>query len=419
MTNLPRLLIILLCSIPNLALPAAAQTEVPPPVFPKPQPLPETEPLPPLENILPQPTTPPEQPEPSTDIPATVTVTQFNVEGSTVFSPEELATVLEPFTNRPLSFAQLLEAQQAITQLYFDKGYITSGAFIPPQEIADGVVTIQVIEGEVEEIKIEGLGHLKPGYVRSRVALGAKKPFNRNKLLNALQLLQLDPLIDKLDAELASGSRPGKSILTVKAIDADAFSLQIGMDNQRSPSVGSTRRTLDIEHGNVLGIGDRFHVGYINTNGSNSLNDLSYTIPINPQNGTIGFSYSLSNSHIIEEPFDQLDIESNTVDYELTYRQPILQTPNQELALGLTASRQESKTELLNEPFPLSAGADENGETKVSALRFFQDYTARDNRQVFALRSQFSFGIDAFDATTNEDTLQENGIYFQLEYRPF
>jgi hemolysin activation/secretion protein len=169
MTNLPRLLIILLCSIPNLALRAAAQTEVQPPVFPKPQPLPETEPLPPLEDLLPQPTTPPEQPEPSTDLPATVTVTQFNVEGSTVFSPEELATILEPFTNRPLSFAQLLEAQQAITQLYFDKGYITSGAFIPPQEIADGVVTIQVIEGEVEEIKIEGLGHLKPGYVRSRV----------------------------------------------------------------------------------------------------------------------------------------------------------------------------------------------------------------------------------------------------------
>ena len=71
--------------------------------------------------------------------------------------------------------------------------------------------------------------------------------------------------------------------------------------------------------------------------------------------------------------------------------------------MGLTASRQESETELLDIPFPLSAGADEQGRTRVSALRFFQEWTTRSSTQAFALRSQFSLGLDAFGSTINED----------------
>jgi len=63
----------------------------------------------------------------------------------TVFSPEELAAVTQPFTGS-VSFAQLLQARSAVTQLYIDQGYITSGAFLPEQTLENGQVTIQVIE---------------------------------------------------------------------------------------------------------------------------------------------------------------------------------------------------------------------------------------------------------------------------------
>ncbi len=73
------------------------------------------------------------------------------------------------------------------------------------------------------------------------------------------------------------------------------------------------------------------------------------------------------------------------------------------MAVGLSVNRRESETSLLNEPFSLSLGADERGRTRISALRFFQDWTQRDIRQVIAARSQFNLGIDAFDATTNAE----------------
>jgi hemolysin activation/secretion protein len=41
--------------------------------------------------------------------------------------------------------------------------------------------------------------------------------------------------------------------------------------------------------------------------------------------------------------------------------------------------------------------------TRVSALRFFQEWTSRNSREVIALRSQFSLGLDVLNATVNQD----------------
>ena len=52
-------------------------------------------------------------------------------------------------------------------------------------------------------------------------------------------------------------------------------------------------------------------------------------------------------------------------------------------------------------PFSFSEGP-EDGKSRVSAIRFTQDWVKRDAKTVLAARSQFSFGIDAFDATVTE-----------------
>ncbi|NJN73063.1 MAG: ShlB/FhaC/HecB family hemolysin secretion/activation protein, partial [Limnothrix sp. RL_2_0] len=151
------------------------------------------------------------------------------------------------------------------------------------------------------------------------------------------------------------------------------------------------------------------NVSYINTEGSDSLDNFGYTVPINVHNGTLGFRHSRTNSNIIEEPFTLIDIVSESRLYELSLRQPILQTPNKEIALGLNFGHQKSQTFILGDiGFPLSNGADDNGVTKISAFRFFQEYTNRNNRQVFALRSQFNLGTSLFGATINDNAPGSN-----------
>ncbi|WAK74656.1 hypothetical protein AP9108_32925 [Arthrospira sp. PCC 9108] len=60
-------------------------------------------------------------------------VEKFSFEGNTAFSDQQLAEVTQSFLNRPITFAELLQARSAITNLYISEGYITSGAFIPPR----------------------------------------------------------------------------------------------------------------------------------------------------------------------------------------------------------------------------------------------------------------------------------------------
>ncbi|BAY09851.1 ShlB/FhaC/HecB family hemolysin secretion/activation protein [Calothrix sp. NIES-2098] len=378
--------------------------DVQPPV-PSPSPSPiQPQPLPPPEQLLPSPgPTTPEQPFPE-KLPETIVVDRFEVVGSTVFSQEELAKATAEFTKRPISLAEIFQARSKITDLYVKKGYITSGAYIPPQTIKSGVVRIQVVEGKLEEIQVTGTRRLNPNYVRSRLAIATKAPLNRERLLEALQLLQLNPLIKNLSAELSAGSRPGVSVLQVEVKEARTFSSQIVLDNGRSPSVGSFRRRLQINQANLLGFGDGFNFAYTNTDGSNAF-DVGYTLPLNARNGTLAFNFGTTSSNVIEEPFNILDIQSSSRYYEITYRQPIIQTPTQEFALGLTASRRESEASYLDIdriPFP-SRGADEQGRTRISALRFFQEWTSRNSREVIALRSQFNLGIDVLNPTINQE----------------
>ncbi len=391
---------------PPVTPPLPPPQDVQPPV-PLPLPPPEVpQPLPPPAELFPPsvPTPTLEEPLPG-NFPQNIVVERFEVVGSTVFSPEELALATAEFTKRPISLTEVYQARSKITDLYVQNGYITSGAYIPPQTIQSGVIKIQVVEGKLEDIQITGTRRLNPNYVRSRLAIATSAPLNRQRLLEALQLLQLNPLIQNVSAELSAGSRSGVSLLEVKISEAKTFNSQIVLDNGRSPSVGSFRRGLRLNEANLLGFGDSLSLGYTNTDGSNSF-DGSYTLPLNPRNGTLTFNYGTTSSNVIEPAFTVLDIESASRYYELTFRQPIVQTPTQEFALGLTASRRESEASFFpgrveRIAFP-SLGADEQGRTRVSALRFFQEWTSRNSREVIALRSQLNLGLDVLNATVNQ-----------------
>lgn len=355
-------------------------------------------------------------------------VQNFHFVGNTVFSDEELAAETQDLLNRPLSFGELQTAANTITEHYEDKGYITSGAYIPPQTTQNRVVTVQILEGTLEDIQVRTSGNLNPNYVVRRIERVVVGPVNEDQLIEALQLLQLDPRIDRLSAELAAGVQPGTNLLDVRVEERNAVTASLGLDNDRSPTVGSFRQQANSGIANLFGIGDVASLAYSNTEGTGNWN-LGYQLPINALDGTVSLLYSTGDSRIVEAPFDQVDIQADTRTYEVSYRQPLLRRVQprrdeengstatdegenssppsdyvfREFALGLTASRRDTQTSILDRNFPLSPGADNQGETEISVLRFFQDWTQRDSREVLALRSEFSLGVDWFGATVNDD----------------
>ena len=376
----------------------------------------------------------PSSPEPYSpvEISDKIFITQLKFVGNTIFSAENLGQIqvilddqlvaINAIQNQNLSLTQLFQITTQIAEFYAQAGYRTSGAIILIPETTritgKGDVTIQVIEGVLEEIIVEPSQASKPhrltNYLRSRLGVVVNKPLNVDRLLEALQLLQLDPLVETISAQLSEGSTKGKSRLEVRYNAANTTRVSLQVDNSRVPSIGSVERGISVQQGNLSGLGDQIGLEYFNTNGSNQWN-FTYDIPLNAKNGSLHLEYVNNDSWVVEYPFEDInndgyqpDIRSNYQYYELTLRQPIIQSVKnqtyQEFSLSLGATLLNSQS-LLFSDIPLSLSADKEGNTKTFALRFSQEFIQQNAREVWALSSEFSLGMDAFDATIKSELI--------------
>ena len=158
-----------------------------------------------------------------------------------------------------LSFTELFKVRSAVTEVYSEAGYITSSAIIPPQEFSadGGTLTVRVLEGTLENVEVVSPGRLNSSYVRRRLEQSLTAPLNTDALLAGLQLLQLDPLIQRVSAELSAGPQQGESLLTVTVEEADSNWFDLRTDNARSPSVGTFQQEVTYTEANLLGNGER------------------------------------------------------------------------------------------------------------------------------------------------------------------
>jgi len=147
---------------------------------------------------------------------------------------------------------------------------------------------------------------------------------------------------------------------------------------------------------------------------SNGFYSSSYSLPLNANNGTLNLRYSTNNSKIIEAPFQDLGIRSDSQTFSVGIRQPLTRSISNEFAIGLNFDLRRSRTFLLDDiPFSFSEGP-KDGVSKVTAIRFFQDWVDRSSNRVLAVRSQFSLGINAFDATINSGNVPDGQFFSWL-----
>ncbi|NER27515.1 MAG: ShlB/FhaC/HecB family hemolysin secretion/activation protein [Symploca sp. SIO1C4] len=366
-----------------------------------PQPPPKLEPLPP-GNQPPVQVPPTPEPQTAPDSQA-ILVEKIEVTGSSIFSQKQLKEITAPFEGDYLTLEQLIEVADAITQLYLEKGFITSRAIVVNQEIKDGIVEIRVIEGRIEEIRIEGAKRLE-NYVRSRILLGARKPLNTAKLEDQLRLLRIDPLFENIEASLRAGTRTGESIIIVRVTEANPFEGNLSVDNYSTPSIGSERLSSELRYRNLTGNGDEIFASYErSTTGGSNIFETSYRLPLNPKNGTLQLRTVFNRSEVTEEPFRELfEFEGNSELYEFSLRQPLVRTTRQEFALSLGFSFQENQSLVDGVGFG-GPGADSEGITRTSIIKFGQDYLRRDLKGAWSARSLFSLGTGWFGASVNPD----------------
>ncbi|MBH0177594.1 MAG: ShlB/FhaC/HecB family hemolysin secretion/activation protein [Nitrospira sp.] len=348
--------------------------------------------------------------------PVKVFAREFRFEGQTIVTTQELQALAAPYTGREVTTEDLESLRTAVTLHYVQRGYVTSGAIIPDQAVTDGLVRIQIIEGALAEIHVDGARWLWPSYYQRRIALGAGPPVNIYTLQERLQLLQQDPRVQRINAELRRGIAPGRNELNVRVSESLPFKAWVEFSNHQSPAVRAERWLATIAHESLTGNGDRFQFTYgqsipmNNTTGVLPMINVSYVLPITAYDTSLAVAYRRSDFNVVSEPFRALGIEGHTEVFSIMLKQPVYRTLNHVVNLGIQGEYLYNKNMLLGQSFDFFAGY-QNGAANVAALRFLQDWTYRTQDSIVGVHSRFSMGADVLDATINSGPVADSRYF--------
>ncbi|MEO5356970.1 MAG: BamA/TamA family outer membrane protein [Nitrospirae bacterium YQR-1] len=345
----------------------------------------------------------------------TVFVKTIRIQQSTVFTKEQLESITKDYTGREISFMELETLRSALTQYYISHGFINSGVIIPDQKVENGEIILIAVEGKLTDIEVTGNKYFSSEYIKGKLRLYSGTPLDINDLQKALQIMLQNPMIQRLNAELAPGLKPGESVLTVKIEESSPFTLIVEGSNDHSPSIGSYGGDVYALYRNLTGHGDTIGGSFSYTKGLKD-GTIEYAIPLDVRDTTLRVYYRQNEANVIEDPFKRLDIESKVKTYGVALSHPIYKTPETEFALALAVERKHSETFLLGRRFSFSEGTDD-GKAGVFVVRFFQEWSTRSRTQVLAARSTISLGLKGFNSTTNDDAADGRFVTWLLQFQ--
>ncbi|MYG52870.1 MAG: ShlB/FhaC/HecB family hemolysin secretion/activation protein, partial [Rhodospirillaceae bacterium] len=179
------------------------------------------------------------------------------IEGSTVYSDEDLASLYKDRLGRKIALAEVFKIADAITARYRNDGYILSRAILPPQTIADGVVKIRIVEGYIDNVRIEG--EMRGGRTlldAYAAKIKASRPLSNAKLERYLLLIDDLPGLSSKAVLRPAKDTPGAADLVI-LVEHDGIDAFARLDNRGTKFNGPGRLWLGAGLNSLTGDHDR------------------------------------------------------------------------------------------------------------------------------------------------------------------
>jgi hemolysin activation/secretion protein len=251
-----------------------------------------------------------------------IPVKGFLFDASAILSAEEIRAVLAPYEGKTLSLVDLMEAVAGLNKLYESKEMPTARAFLPPQEISDGMVKIRLVEARLGEYKLGEFKQITPDFVRNRLSLSSGDLMSVSKLEN--DLIRFNRLHD---VQLRASVQPGKDIGTtdvqLEAAEPKRFQYSLFADNAGSYSVGEERLGFAARVIGLTGRGDSLFFYAIKAEGSDSY-FLSYSVPLTSTDLKLDVSYSQGDIDVVDGAFVPLNISGASRDLTIGLSMPVV-----------------------------------------------------------------------------------------------
>ncbi len=225
-------------------------------------------------------------------------VRKIVIEGNTLFDDETLGPIVDIGEGLEVTLGVLTLMVHEITAYYAQEGYILARAFIPEQEIKDGVVRIRVLEGRVGEVQVMGNERFNTEDILDRMKPVQEEPiFNKNTLEKTL--LQLNDIVGLTSkTTLKPGQKFGTSDVLLEVTESRPYRFSFDGDNFGSRFTGEERYGITGIFGSTLIFGDQFSFRAVQSNDEQLFLNPVYILPLNNYGSSLKFSYTFSEFNL-------------------------------------------------------------------------------------------------------------------------
>ena len=218
-----------------------------------------------------------------------VRIKSIQFTGNTLFGNDELLAVLRDPNSAALplgmlTFDQIQALADKLTAFYRKSGYLVSQAVLPEQDVSSGRLTIRLIEGRLDAVRVETKPDINAPLVKEAFEqnYASNSGAVRTDDLNRSLRVAGEATGTSLKGNMQASSKPGGSELVLNPTRLPLFFYGFNADNFGSKTLGKDRGTVFVGGNSWLMDGDRtrFEFGATNEFDRSRHYDLAYAAPV-------------------------------------------------------------------------------------------------------------------------------------------
>lgn len=268
---------------------------------------------------------------------------------SKIFTQTELQDLAAPLLEKPVTIDEIKKVVANITRCYILGDYVTSKAYLPPQDLSNGVLKIGLMEGTVGEVKVEGNRWTRTSYIEKRVNKKEGEILKISDIEKDVIKFNNNNTV-KLKVGLNAGEEQGQTDITLKAEEPFPFRIAFMTDNQGRKAVGTGRFGTMLTADSLFGFRDRLSFGGYLGHG-NRVGFADYNIPVGKYGTRLGASVSAGNISVINGPMRPYGVGGTSQVYSVYVTHPLFDSIDTNISSYTAANIRHSTSDIADFKF--------------------------------------------------------------------